>query len=186
MGTIVSITGVTGAGKTTLAREIISKRPNARMVESITTRPRRPSDIPGEYRYVPLEEFAKLDAAKEFLWTAEHGGTHYGTMCSSILNTVAGKNMIGLMILVPDVLEHLRVFLRSSGHDHTPIFLATPSMEVLYQRVAKRGDDLEIFKRRYIESMGWEKAAEVSRIPFHFVANNGSIQETVTEVLTFL
>ena len=62
MGTIVSLTGVTGAGKTTVARNLgYLLGEKATMVESITTRSKRPSDLPDEYQYLfSVEEFTAM------------------------------------------------------------------------------------------------------------------------------
>lgn len=99
MGIIVSITGVSGAGKTTLAREVLARMENASMVESVTTRLRRPSDIKGEYRYVSLELFGRLEKMNSFLWTAEHVGTRYGTIGESIFRFLKEITLLALWFL---------------------------------------------------------------------------------------
>lgn len=186
MGIIVSITGVTGAGKTTLVKEVLTRMENSSMVESVTTRPRRPSDIKGEYRYVSLELFEQLEKTNSFLWTAEHAGTHYGTMGESIVRIIERDNAVGFMILVPQVLERLRAFLSalSAVNAHIPIFLVTPPDEVLGYRIAERGDNIENIRKRFKESAQWEYDARKSTTPFHFIGNNRPIEETVREVFT--
>ena len=64
---IWSLTGSSASGKTTIARLIIEEVPNAKPLQSVTTRAVRASDIPGEYEYVNEMEFDRLSRAREFL-----------------------------------------------------------------------------------------------------------------------
>lgn len=81
---IISITGPSGVGKTTLARELLRTHPDWGIVVSITTREPRPSDLRGEYRYISHEEFEEREAREEFIWAAEVHGIRNGTLFASI------------------------------------------------------------------------------------------------------
>jgi guanylate kinase len=188
MGTILTFSGVSASGKTTIAREILAVRPNAKMVTSITTRPPRSSDIPGEYRQVPKEVFDKLCAEEFFLWDVEHAGTHYGTPWESIVRAAERCDGIGIMILTPDVMPTLSKFLLSLPFPsiHVPVFLNTPPREVLIRRIVERGDSIPSMRERWEQSSGWEDDARASLFPFHFIDNNRPITETVSEVLKLL
>ncbi len=188
MGTILTFSGVSAAGKTRLSKEILAARHNAKMVTSITTRPARDSDIPGEYRQVPKEVFDKLCADDVFLWDVEHAGTHYGTPWESVVLAAEKTDGIGIMILTPDVMPTLRDFLSSLPFPnvHVPVFLTTPPREVLIKRIVERKDNMTLMRERWEQSSNWESDARASLFPFHFVDNNRPIAETVSEVLGLL
>lgn len=188
MGTILTLSGVSASGKTTVAREIIANNGNAGMITSITTRPPRSSDIPDEYRQVPKEVFDKLCADEFFLWDVEHAGTHYGTPWESIARASEKTDGIGIMILTPDVMPILQDFLSSLPFSsiHLPIFLTTPPREVLIKRIVERGDSMTSMRERWEQSSDWESDARASLFPFHFVDNNRPISETLAEVLELL
>ncbi len=58
---LVILSGVSGAGKETIKKEIIKRMENVVSIPSITSRPIRPGDVPGEtYIFVSDEEFKKL------------------------------------------------------------------------------------------------------------------------------
>src|SRR5258708_40128250 len=105
---IVTITGASGSGKTSVARELLKIIPSAKLVLSITTRPPRESDLPDEYRTnVPLAEFEKRSQNNEFLWEVEAHGNRYGTLRASV-NEALANPYPSLMILIPNVLATLR------------------------------------------------------------------------------
>lgn len=70
---ILTLTGASGAGKTTIAGELLKKLPvDARMVPSYTLRKfRKPrsTDLPGEYKHVSRFRFWFLSTIGAFLWT---------------------------------------------------------------------------------------------------------------------
>lgn len=188
MKKILSFTGPSGAGKTSIARELIRQNPQITMVKSITTRAKRESDLPGEYAYVSKEEFNALSSRGELLWTAEYSGTSYGTTKESIEEIIFGKGRIGIMILVPSVLETLTSFLKS--HDalamYAPIFLLPPTEEELRRRLRARGDEEKDIERRIKEASNWEDDARKGKFPFTFVENSSSLKDSVEKVESLL
>lgn len=64
---IITFTGASGAGKTTMVKELL-KNPQFGLVPSITTRNSRLSDLPGEYEYITDTEFDWLKCWDAFVW----------------------------------------------------------------------------------------------------------------------
>ena len=80
------VTGPSGAGKGTLIRRLVEKRPDLEVAVSATTRRRREGETGGRhYHYLSEEEFDERVAAGEFL---EHvvfvSGHRYGTLNSEV------------------------------------------------------------------------------------------------------
>ena len=187
MAHILSLTGSSGVGKTTIARALISALPNAQMVTSYTTRKARETDITGEYVYVSEESFSASERAGEFLWTATHAGMHYGTKAEQIKN-ICDADALGIMILVPEVISKLRAYLTSLGKlsTHVPVFVISPEREVLLARLATRSDAVRDTERRLAEASPWEERIRAEGVPFHFIPNGGAVEEAVQEVTSLL
>lgn len=94
------ITGPSGAGKGTLIRALVERRPDLEVAVSATTRPQRPGEIDGrDYWFLSDEEFLRRIAAGELL---EHvlyvSGRRYGTLRSEI-DRIAGEGKVCVLEL---------------------------------------------------------------------------------------
>ncbi len=70
-----------GAGKTTIIRELFKKIPELTFSVSVTTRNKRPAEIDGkDYLFISLDEFNTKKANNEFIETEEVHGNYYGTL----------------------------------------------------------------------------------------------------------
>lgn len=185
MNSILSLSGPSGVGKTTVARALIGD--DVRMVESITTRIPRESDISGEYRFLSQREFTTMKERGDFLWEASHGGNRYATVASSVRRVLDNTSCTGLMILTPNVIPTLAGFLATiEGARLVSVFLTVESGEVLKERLILRGDSLDNIALRQSEAAHWESEARLSGTNFHFIDNTGSIAETVGAVRQLL
>lgn len=58
---LVILSGVAGAGKDTIKKELIKRMENVESLPSYTSRPQRPGDVEGKtYNFVSKEEFEKM------------------------------------------------------------------------------------------------------------------------------
>lgn len=72
-----------GAGKTTIIRELFKEFLNLRFSVSCTTRPKRENETHGnDYHFISIEEFNDKKAKGEFIETEEVHGNFYGTLKS--------------------------------------------------------------------------------------------------------
>lgn len=79
-GNIIIVSAPSGAGKTSLVRELIARDTTARKSVSYTTRPRRPAETDGvDYHFVDASTFQEMLESGEFLESAEVHGNRYGT-----------------------------------------------------------------------------------------------------------
>ncbi len=165
MARIISFTGPTCAGKSTLARALIAAYPGrVSFGESETTRsPRNEEEASsGEYRYVSKAEFERMIAKNELLWHVEHGGNYYGTRKQTILRGLASEEHITLLILVPSVLGTLFDFIAKERKEHRDIldswiacYVNPPSEEELLRRLRERGDTDEQIQKRMVSERNW-------------------------------
>ncbi|MBF0572421.1 MAG: guanylate kinase [Desulfamplus sp.] len=144
-GKIFVVSAPSGAGKTTLCAKILAKFPNLAYSVSHTTRQPRANEIDGvHYFFITADEFKKR--IDQNLW-AEWANVHdnfYGTSLKFIEDNVAEGNNLLLDIDVQGAKQFKRSF-----PEAITIFIMPPSINVLKERLIKRGTDSDevIIKR---------------------------------------
>ena len=79
-GLMLVLSSPSGAGKSTIARNLLENDPGLELSVSVTTRKRRPSEIDGvHYHFVSMREFERLRDSDALLEWAEVHGNFYGT-----------------------------------------------------------------------------------------------------------
>jgi len=133
----VVIAAPSGAGKTTLARELVRRDTGLTEALSVTTRPPRPSERDGrDYRFVDDAEFDRLEAAGELLEWAWVHAHRYGTLRGSVTRALeAGRSVV----LDIDVQGARRV--RQLFPDAVLVFVLPPSAAELERRLTSRASE---------------------------------------------
>src|SRR3990172_7329252 len=84
-GLLYIVSAPSGAGKTSLCKEVIDILPNLRHSVSFTTRSARPGEVDGvDYFFVSMEEFGRMVEAGEFAEWAQVHGNMYGTAIKTL------------------------------------------------------------------------------------------------------
>lgn len=181
---IFTFSGASGSGKTTISGSILKKMPNAQMVVSYTTRSPRDSDMPGEYRYVSHRWFRFLEKIGTFLWTIDLHGNRYGTSKSSINQALRSDGDIFFMIIF-DRVKNLIEYAKERGMENmvTSFYLRSPHPEILRKRLQARGDTEFEVAKRLKDCEKWDAVALASGIQYIFVSNEGSIEDTVDDII---
>lgn len=184
---VAALFGVSGTGKTTTARKIIEKLPDASMVLSITTRSKKDSDIQGEYMYVWRWQFWLLEKLGFFAWVANHHENRYGTLKWSLKKALRRGDYLSIIILNKKAEDLLEYALGLNYQEQvTLIYILSPPENIQRERLKNRGDsDFEIAKR-VRDGRKWDQEARESKIPYKFIRNEGLPEETAQEVIDFL
>ena len=136
-GTLFVVSAPSGAGKTTLCRELRLRVPGVSYSVSVTTRAPRPGEIDGiDFEFVDEARFREMISAGEF---AEHAVVHghlYGTRASTIERALAG----GTDVLL-DIDTQGATRLKEHAPEAVLIFIVAPSLAVLEQRLRERRSD---------------------------------------------
>ena len=166
---IVSISGPSASGKTTIARAVLTTFPKARILGSVTTRAPRPSDIPGEYRYVLGAEFDRLEKKGAFLWSVAVHGNRYGTTKDAIERAL--KEPLMVAILTIPATETLAAYLKSMLMDDKlfSLYLRIADEALVRERLTRRGDSEEDILIRIKECRSWNEDAASSFVPFTII-----------------
>ena len=127
-----------GAGKSTIARNLLEFDPSFSLSVSVTTRARRTSEIDGiHYRFVDRDEFERLRAGDGLLEWAEVHGNFYGTPRAPAEKAMReGRDML-FDIDYQGALQ----LQEKAGEDVVSIFILPPSMEELKTRLLRRAED---------------------------------------------
>jgi guanylate kinase len=155
-GVLYVISAPSGAGKTTLCKEIIDIFPNVRHSVSYTTRPPRNGEVHGrDYFFVGKEEFDRMVEAGEFAEWAEVHGNLYGTS----LATLQKSRSEGIDLIL-DIDCQGAGQLKGCFEGGVYIFVLPPSIEELRRRLEHRSSDTrEVIERRIHNAAGEIKEA---------------------------
>ncbi|HBA71795.1 MAG: guanylate kinase [Geobacteraceae bacterium GWC2_55_20] len=148
-GLILILSAPSGAGKTSLCRELFKTFPDIRESISYTTRKPRPGEVDGEaYHFVSQEEFERMvdeDAFAE--WALVHGNM-YGTALKTLEE--ARKNGVNLVLDI-DCQGALKLKEQFDGGIY--VFILPPSMEELRRRLESRSSDAQdVIERRILRA----------------------------------
>ena len=151
-GKLIVISAPSGAGKTTIAREILKRNPSCAFSVSATTRPMRAGEVDGrDYFFLSREEFERRVHAGEFVEWEEIFGNLYGTLRSEIDRALlAGRHLL----FDVDVKGGLSI---KRHYPHALlIFIEPPSLEVLRQRLHNRHTEDAATLARRMERVAME------------------------------
>jgi guanylate kinase len=148
-GHLYVIAAPSGAGKTSLLKALMARRPGVSFSVSCTTRKPRAGEVDGkDYHFIERAEFERLAAVGEFIEHADVFGNLYGTRRSVAEAALAeGRDLI----LEIDWQGARQVRARLPGA--IQIFILPPSRAELEARLRGRGSDsAEAIAQRLRES----------------------------------
>jgi guanylate kinase len=174
-GFLLVLSSPSGAGKTTITRRLLERDPSLSLSVSVTTRPRRSSEIDGrDYHFIDQPSFDRMVAQGELLEHATVFGYCYGTPRAPIDAAIAAGRDI-----VTDIdwqgTQQVKASLRD---DLVTIFVLPPSLEALEARLKTRAQDsAEIVAARMEKS-----AEEMSHWPeYGYVIVNDDLEASVAQ-----
>lgn len=144
-GLILILSAPSGAGKTSLCRELFKTFPDIKESISYTTRLPRPGEVDGEaYHFVSEDEFNRMVAEDAFAeWATVHGNM-YGTALKTLEEGY--KNGVNLVLDI-DCQGALKLKEHFEGGIY--VFILPPSMDELRRRLESRSsDEQEVIERR--------------------------------------
>ena len=141
-GLMLVISSPSGAGKSTIARTLMDRDQHISLSVSVTTRPRRQSEIEGvHYHFVSQREFERLrgiDSDSLLEWAQVHGN-YYGTPREAV-ETAMGEGRDMLFDIDWQGAQQLQ---EKMSADVVSIFILPPTMAELQSRLHRRAEDTE-------------------------------------------
>ena len=179
-GLVLVISSPSGAGKTTICKNIIEKVNNVSLSVSVTTRKKRKGEIEGkDYFFKTNEEFIQMMSNSQFIESAKVFGNFYGTLKAEVLQKIED----GIDVLVDIDWQGTRKIEKHMPGDIVKIFILPPSIKEFEYRLGNRAsENKEDFNKRMSEAR-----KEISHYnEYDFVIINEEIDIAVNLVKSIL
>ena len=175
-GLMLVLSSPSGAGKSTIARNLLESDSSLELSVSVTTRRRRGSEIEGvHYHFRTMREFERLRDSDALLeWAEVHGNCYATPREPAELALAQGRDM--LFDIDWQGAQQLKEKMRA---DIVSIFILPPSMKELKARLKRRAEDQESvietrLKNARLEIEHWKE--------YDFVIVNDDLDRAFAEV----
>lgn len=177
-GIIFVVSAPSGVGKTTLLKRVISQLPGVNLSISYTTRAPRPGEQEGvDYFFVSREQFITMEQEGKFIEGAQVHGDLYGTPRVNMEGLRQGEDLI----LEIDTQGARKI--KETFQDGVFIFILSPSLEVLEERLRGRGGDSEEAIRARLHNA----QNELDQMTWYdYIVINSEIEEATNELASII
>ena len=173
-GSLFILSAPSGAGKSSICKRLLAEDKLLRFSVSCTSRPPRDCETDGkDYHFLSKQEFQKKIEANDFLEWAEYAENYYGTDRKKTLEALEAGYDVLLDIEVQGADQIKKIY-----PEVVRIFVLPPSMQVLRDRLIKRGTNTEEdLKKRLITARN-----EVRKvIEFDYAVVNDDLEKATLE-----
>ncbi len=178
-GMIIIVSAPSGAGKTSICDALIESDKNIVYSVSTTTREPRKGEKNGkEYYFVNDSDFKKMVKEKMFVEWAKVHDHFYGTSKKVLEQTInKGKDIL----LDIDVQGAVKI--KKQYKNALMIFITTPTLKVLKERLIKRNkDSLEVIKTRVENAK-----RELTYLPkYDYLILNDKLDESIKQAKSII
>lgn len=190
---LFTLSGVTGAGKSTFIKRVLKKYPKSTgVIRTRTTQPLNLHHQSYQLTHMSEEEFAENRRQNNFFITATHyDGIQHGILTSDIESAMSQTSIFYCIVEVLEI-ESLISF-ASNRWPHSPVYtkiqsihIRSPHREVLRKRLhQKYGDtfdaDAIIMKERGFDSLAHQYFLDNRHV--HFIENESTLEALDTAIL---
>ncbi len=151
-GLMLVLSSPSGAGKSTIARLLLEKEDNLELSISVTSRPRRSSEVDGvHYHFIDAKRFEQMRDHDELLEWAEVHGNYYATPRGPVENAIENGRDILFDI---DIQGTFQLYEKMRA-DVVSVFILPPSIAEMKSRLHRRAEDNdEVIAKRMQTAVG--------------------------------
>jgi len=175
-GLMLVLSSPSGAGKTTISRQLLARDQNLTMSVSATTRPMRPGEKDGlDYYFLDPTEFNLMINRRELLEYAKVFDNYYGTPAAAVQDALE----VGKDVIFDIDWQGSQQIAEKAREDLVSIFILPPSTAELDRRLHNRAQDPE----KVVAARMAKAPSEMSHYAeYDFIVVNYNVEESVAQV----
>jgi guanylate kinase len=178
-GKIIVISAPSGAGKTTIVKNILKEFPGISFSISATTRKKRGNETDGvEYYFISEDEFKKRIKENGFVEWEKFYDYYYGTPKDFIEDKISSGVSVLFEVDVKGALSIKKIY-----PEAILIYICPPSFEVLVERLKNRATEDEEDLKKRIERAKMELSLKGK---FDYLVENKNLNTAISEVKSLI
>ena len=179
-GLMLVLSSPSGAGKTSIARQLLAEDANLTLSVSATTRPPRPNEGDDrDYHFVDQARFDEMVASNAFLEYATVFGNYYGTPKADVMAVLEA----GGDVLFDIDWQGTQQVANAAGDDLVSVFILPPSRAALQSRLESRAEDSD----KVVADRMAKASDEISHYPeYGYIVVNDDLDRSVRSVRAIL
>ena len=181
-GKLVILSASSGAGKSTICKDLLKKNKDWKFSISATTRPMRENEVDGkDYYFFTKEKFEHKEKFGEFIECEWVHGNRYGTLIEPIENAIEKGAVLLLDVDVKGAMNLIEEF----DEDVISIFIEPPGINVqdklesLNERLITRGGYSETLIKQRLKRFELELSFKEK---FNFSFINEDLKDTTNQI----
>jgi len=185
-GKLIVLSASSGAGKTTICKELLKRNKDWFFSVSVTTREKRDNEIDGvDYLFINKEKFEQLDRFGELIESEWVHGNRYGTQIAPLEDALDNNSIMLIDVDVKGAMNLIEDF----HDDLISIFIEPPGMndqdkkESLSDRLQKRGNTNETLIKQRLKRFDLEQSYKEK---FNFIYENEKLKDAIEEIEKYI
>ena len=181
-GKLIVLSAPSGAGKTTICKNLLSNNKEWKFSVSVTTREKRDNEVDGvDYNFIKKEKFEHLEKFGELIESEWVHGNRYGTMIAPLEDALDNGEIMLFDVDVKGAMNLIEEF----EEDLISIFIEPPGIndqdkkENLLERMQKRGNTNDTLIKQRLKRYDLELSFKDK---FNYSFTNEKLDKTTSEV----